>query len=70
MSSEAFIRQKQVSNLAGVADLKKLIKKDEVPVRVGNLIGLEQVGQCMFIEYKDDIIILDAGMEFAAIEEL
>lgn len=70
LSSEAFIRQKQVSNLAGVADIRKLIKKDEVPVRVGNLIGLEQVGQCMFIEYKNDIIIVDAGMEFAATEEL
>lgn len=70
LSSEAFIRQKQVSNLAGVTDLKKLIKKDEIPVRVGNLIGLEQVGQCMFIEYKNDIIIVDAGMEFAANEEL
>jgi len=70
LSSEAFIRQKQVSSLAGVTDIRKLIKKDEVPVRVGNLIGLEQVGQCMFVEYKNDIIIVDAGMEFAANEEL
>jgi ribonuclease J len=31
---------------------------------------MEQVGQCMFIEYKNDIIIVDAGMEFAATEEL
>jgi ribonuclease J len=51
-------------------DIRKLIKKDEVPVKIGNLIGLEQVGQCMFIEYKNDIIIVDAGMEFAANEEL
>ncbi len=70
MSSEAFIRQERVSSLAGVKDPRKLIKKDEIPVKVGNLIGLEQVGQCMFIEYKDDIIIVDAGMEFAANEEL
>ncbi|MEI8009074.1 MAG: MBL fold metallo-hydrolase [bacterium] len=70
MTSEAFIRQKQVSSLVGVKDLKKLIKKDEIPVKIGNLIGLEQVGQCMFIEYKNDIIIVDAGMEFAANEEL
>ncbi|MEI6118613.1 MAG: hypothetical protein WCP92_05310 [bacterium] len=60
MTSEAFIRQNRTSTLAGVKDLKKLIKKDEVPVRVGNLIGLEQVGQCMFIEYKNDIVIVDA----------
>ncbi|MEI7477476.1 MAG: ribonuclease J [bacterium] len=32
--------------------------------------GLEQVGQCVFIEYKDDIIIVDAGMEFSAEETL
>ena len=70
MTSEAFILQKQVSSLVGVKDLKKLIKKDEIPVKIGNLIGLEQVGQCMFIEYKNDIIIVDAGMEFAANEEL
>ena len=70
MNSEAFIRQTKTSTLAGVKDLKKLIKKDEIPVKVGNLIGLEQVGQCMFIEYKNDIIIVDAGMEFAANEEL
>jgi len=70
LNSEAFIRQTTVSTLAGVKDLRKLIKKDEIPVKVGNLIGLEQVGQCMFIEYKNDIIIVDAGMEFAANEEL
>jgi mRNA degradation ribonuclease J1/J2 len=32
--------------------------------------GLEQVGQCIFIEYKDDIIVVDAGMEFSAQETL
>lgn len=31
--------------------------------------GLEQVGQCMFIEYGDDMIIVDAGMEFASDQE-
>lgn len=34
------------------------------------MLGLEQVGQCIFIEYENDIIIVDAGMEFAAEEEL
>lgn len=70
LNSEAFIRQNKTSTLAWVKDLRKLIKKDEVPVKIGNLIGLEQVGQCMFIEYKNDIIVVDAGMEFAANEEL
>ncbi|MFA7717967.1 MAG: RNase J family beta-CASP ribonuclease [Candidatus Absconditabacterales bacterium] len=70
LTSEAFIRQDRISSLAGMKDIRKLIKKDEVPVKIGNLIGLEQVGQCMFIEYKNDIIIVDAGMEFAANEEL
>ncbi len=46
------------------------IKKGEVPVRVGSLLGLEQVGQCLFIEYENDMIIVDAGMEFAAGETL
>lgn len=32
--------------------------------------GLEQVGQCMFIEYENDMIIVDAGMEFSANETL
>lgn len=27
--------------------------------------GAEQVGQCMFIEYENDMILIDAGMEFA-----
>ena len=46
------------------------IKKWEVPVKIGSLMGLEEVGQCIFIEYKDDIIIVDAGMEFSAQETL
>jgi beta-lactamase domain protein len=47
-----------------------LIKKGERPVRVGSLMGLEQVGQCIFIEYDKDLILVDAGMEFAAEAEL
>ena len=31
---------------------------------------LEEVGQCIFIEYEDDMIIVDAGMEFSANETL
>ncbi len=43
---------------------------DETPVRICSLLGLEQVGQCVFIEYKDDIILVDAGLEFCAQEIL
>lgn len=39
-------------------------------MRIWSLLGLEQVGQCIFIEYEDDMIMIDAGMEFAAEEEL
>lgn len=46
------------------------IKPGEKPVKVGSLMGLEQVGQCMFIEYENDIIIVDCGMEFSASETL
>ncbi|MEI6774294.1 MAG: hypothetical protein WCL18_05940 [bacterium] len=31
---------------------------------------MQQVGQCLFIEYQNDLLIIDAGMEFAANEEL
>lgn len=46
------------------------IKPGEEPVIVWSLLWLEQVGQCIFIEYKDDIILVDAGMEFSANETL
>ncbi len=46
------------------------IKKWEKPVRIWSLMWLEQVGQCMFIEYENDMIIVDAGMEFTAKETL
>ena len=53
-----------------LGDPYKLIKKGEKPVKIGSLMWLEQVGQCIFIEYEDDMIIVDAGMEFAADEEM
>lgn len=49
---------------------KALIKKGEMPVKIWSLMGLEQVGQCMYIEYDKDIVLIDAGMEFAANEQL
>lgn len=46
------------------------INKGEKPVRIWSLMWLEQVGQCIFIEYENDIIIVDAWMEFATNETL
>lgn len=46
------------------------IETGEEPVKIFSLLGLEQVGQCLIIEYKDDMIIVDAGMEFSANETL
>jgi ribonuclease J len=46
------------------------IKPGEKPVRVWSLMWLEQVWQCMFIEYDNDIIIVDCWMEFSASETL
>lgn len=41
----------------------------EKPVRIMSLMWLEQVWQCLLIEYENDMIIIDAGMEFAADED-
>lgn len=38
--------------------------KWEQPVRVGSLLWLEQVWQCVFIEYGNDMILVDCGLEF------
>lgn len=46
------------------------IKNNEEPVKIWSLLGLEQVGQCIFVEYQDDLILIDAGMEFSASETL
>lgn len=46
------------------------IKPGEKPVRIWSLMWLEEVGQCIFIEYEDDMIIIDAWMEFSANETL
>lgn len=71
LTSEAFLRHaKQQETLPSIDDPKKLIKKGEKPVRIWSLLGLEQVWQCVFIEYDKDMILIDAGMEFAAEAEL
>lgn len=64
LTSEAFLRHLWKQELQEIRDPHKLIKKWEKPVRIWGLMGLEQVWQCMFIEYENDMIIIDAAMEF------
>ena len=67
MSSEAFLRHRNRPAVKKIEDPTKLIKKGEKPVRVFGLGGLEQIGSNMNVmEYEDDIIVIDAGMEFAS----
>lgn len=68
MTSEAFLRHLWRKNYTEFEDPTKLIKKWEKPVKIWSLMWLEQVWQCMFIEYDNDIIIIDAGMEFCGKE--
>lgn len=62
MNSEKYVAHRYQEQIAHNVN----IKPGEEPVRIWSLLGLEQVWQCIFIEYKDDIILVDAGMEFAA----
>lgn len=69
MTSEAFLRHRTPTSKTVVKDPKTLIKKDEVPVRIIPLGGLQQIGINMtLVEYKNDILIVDAGIEFASVE--
>jgi len=70
LTSEAFLRHKKVVKKEKIDDVRKLIKPNEEPVRICSLLWLEQVWQCMFIEYQNDIIIIDVWMQFAAKDEL
>ena len=66
ISSEAFLRHRNKPVHQKIDDPKKLIKKGEKPVRIFWLWGLEQIGSNMtVIEYENDILIVDAWMEFA-----
>lgn len=63
-------RKLTVSKSAHAKPAPFKIEAGEDPVKIFSLLGLEQVGQCLIIEYKDDMIIVDAGMEFSANETL
>lgn len=66
LSSEAFLRHRNAPAHKKIDDPKKLIKKWEIPVRVFWLWWLEQIWSNMtVVEYMNDIIIVDAWMEFA-----
>lgn len=66
LSSEAFLRHRNKPAHQKIEDPKKLIKRWEKPVRIFWLWGLEQIWSNMtVVEYENDIIIIDAGMEFA-----
>ncbi len=59
----SFLSHKQASNQP-VANLE--FSKQDTPLRVVPLGGLEEVGANMtFLEYGDDILIIDAGLVFA-----
>ncbi len=68
LRSDAFLRHLEKNNYTDIDNPQKLIKKWEKPVKIGSLMWLEQVWQCMFIEYENDIIIVDAAMEFSSKE--
>ena len=69
LSSANFLKHRDQTPTQSIADLKKLVKKDEIPVKVFWLWWLEEIWINMtVIEYKDDIIIVDAWLEFASFD--
>lgn len=63
-------KKKTVRKITKSKDSKFKIWANEKPVKIMSLMWLEQVGQCLVIEYEDDMIIVDAGMEFASDEDV
>lgn len=69
LSSANFLKHRDQAPTQSIADLKKLVKKDEIPVKVFGLWWLEEIWINMtVIEYKNDIIIVDAWLEFASFD--
>lgn len=69
LSSANFLKHRDQAPTQSIADLRKLVKKDEIPVKVFWLWWLEEIWINMtVIEYKDDIIIVDAWLEFASFD--
>ena len=69
LSSANFLKHRNQAPTQSIADLKKLVKKDEIPVKVFWLWWLEEIWINMtVIEYKDDIIVIDAWLEFASFD--
>ncbi len=69
LSSANFLKHRNQAPTQAIADLRKLVKKDEIPVKVFWLGWLEEIWINMtVIEYKDDIIIVDAWLEFASFD--
>ena len=64
------VKKRNIIKRANSDESKFKILPWEKPVRIMSLMGLEQVGQCLLIEYENDMIIIDAGMEFAADDEV
>ena len=69
LSSANFLKHRNQAPSQSIAELKKLVKKDEIPVRVFWLGWLEEIWINMtVVEYKNDIIIVDAWLEFASFD--
>jgi len=69
LSSINFFKHRDQDTTQSIDDLRKLVKKDEIPVRVFWLWWLEEIWINMtVIEYKDDIIVIDAWLEFASFD--
>ena len=69
LSSANFLKHRNQAPTQSIADLRKLVKKDEIPVKVFWLWWLEEIWINMtVIEYQDDIIVVDAWLEFASFD--